>query len=259
MGSAGPVKRRVNRAFAMLGLSSGWWTRGRAEPEARAKRGRAVVLARTVGIGLGQGLRGQAGHHDRRPVDAWPGQGGGSGAGGAAARRCSRVSTKWASVGARRPVSARVRAMASACAQWPAASRRGRASAPAGRRGSSARRSGRAASRRCLGRRRRACRRCPASVKAWRAPAGRPGHRTSPSRSQLTRGRAASRRCRGRRRRACRAMFLLSVKAWRAPGRSPWARRTSPSLFQLIGEVALPLGVAGSAAASLSRMFLLSV
>ena len=53
---------------------------------------------------------------------ALAGQGGGAGAVGAAARRCSRVATIQASVGARRPVSTSMRAMASACAQWPAAS-----------------------------------------------------------------------------------------------------------------------------------------
>ena len=43
MGSAGHVKCGVNPAFAILGLSSGGWTRGPAELEARAERGRGGI------------------------------------------------------------------------------------------------------------------------------------------------------------------------------------------------------------------------
>ena len=46
-------------------------------------------------------------------------------------------------------------------------------------------------------------------------------------------------------------MFLPSVKAWRAPGRSPWAARTSPSLFQLTERSRCHSALPGSAAARL--------
>ena len=71
---------------------------------------------------LGKGGRGGSGDQDGWRMAARAGQGGGPGAVGAAARRCSRVATNQASVGARRPVAARVRAMVRARAQWPAAS-----------------------------------------------------------------------------------------------------------------------------------------
>ena len=203
MGSAGPVKCRINPWFAILGLSSGGWTRGRAEPGARAERGRAGARPPEDADGGDAGGKGWA-RRIRR--SGWVADGCPGGSGWRAG--CGRGGGEALLQGLDEPGVGRGEAAGVGEGAGDGERLRPVAGGLGGAVGHPLEQVGE----------------LPVRDDQVALPLGVAG----------VGGGELGRRC------SCSA-----VKAWRAPGRSPWARRTSPSLSQLTGEVALPLGVAG--------------
>ena len=67
----------VNRAFVIYGLSSGWWTRCRGEPGARAQRGRTAKAGVVCGAWIGLAVEAGVGSEGSVRVVLWDGVGGG--------------------------------------------------------------------------------------------------------------------------------------------------------------------------------------